>query len=134
MFFVSAREIPVIAYGAFIMFLVLALLIGLRFIVKGPEHERAQPFMRFTSVETHLGNIEPAALQQPGLRAIIEAVTANRRALPAPEGIFLGSSADLGAVRALTEKEAREILIQDDLAVKTKLPLDSSGESQTGTA
>lgn len=125
LFSITGKDNTLILNGSFVMFLGLATFVGCRYLWKGPEHERAQPFMSFTQLETHLGNIEPSALEQPGLRELVLFAAANRRALPPPEGIILGSSSDPTAVKPLSDDEARDIAIHDEAAVNPELSTET---------
>lgn len=99
-----------LAGGSFIAILTIVLFVGVRYLLKGPEAEKASPSVTIAHNRVNFINIDPAMI--PELRKLLRLL---RQPLPPPAGIIKGIAADPNSIVALTLEEA-EAIRQQDLA------------------
>jgi len=129
-FFLLARDkYPIIAYVSFGVFVTLALMVGIRYIIKGPEAERGQAAVYFGEGRIAIVNVEPGAMQSQAFREFIAFVVAHRRPLPAPAGIMTGPSSDPASIREIPPEEAEKLRQQDNAEI---LPSGTSERPSLG--
>jgi hypothetical protein len=97
-----------IAVGSASIIGVIVLGVVGRYVLKGPEAEKASPSVTIADNRVSLINIDPASL--PELRRLARML---RQPLPAPSGIIKGIAADPMSVIDLTPEQAEEMRQQD---------------------
>jgi len=94
--------------GSFALIGLIVVVVALRFGVKGPEVDRALPWISVS--QTPLGHAVQFGNVDPGMMAsLLEWVAAHRQPLPAPTGIVRGSAADPSAIEVLSPDEAERM-------------------------
>lgn len=106
--------VPDLRIPAFVLFAIVALLIVGRYVLRGPETERAQPTVSITHFEARIVNFDPAFMNTPEFRALLRALIQFRRPLPAPTGVLQGPSSNQASIREVPPEEAERLRIQDN--------------------
>jgi hypothetical protein len=94
--------------GSFGIFALIAGIVAVRFAVKGPEVDRALPWMMYSQTRggqaVHVGNMDPGMIQ-----SLVEWVIAHRQPLPPPSGVVEGSAADPSAIVPIPPEEGERL-------------------------
>src|SRR5206468_11440923 len=99
---------PLLMIAAFALIALIVVVVALRFAFKGPELDRALPFVSVS--HTPLGHAVQIGNIDPGMMAsLLQWVAANRQPLPAPSGIVTGSAADPSAILEIAPDEEERL-------------------------
>ena len=115
-FFYLSKDAPAlvyVAYGSFILFGVLLLIVAIRFLVNGPEADRHQSVVTITHAETRIVNIEPAIMGVEFLTNLMKEAVRFRQPLPAPSGIVQGPASDPASIKEISADEAERLKEED---------------------
>jgi hypothetical protein len=102
LFFLAAAEYPIVAYLASGLFALCVIVVLLRYAVKGPEQDRAQPSLTYSPQQLQIVNMDPAAME-----SLANMMVHGRQPLPPAAGILVGPASDPSSLRELTVEEAR---------------------------
>jgi hypothetical protein len=116
-FFAFGRPDPVITYGSFGLFVVLALAVIFRYAMRGPEVDRSQTVVAISHQAATISNVDLSQLTQGDLIAVMQAVINPRSPLPPPTGLIRGDSSDLHSIEHLDPAQAKVLADEDNAAL-----------------
>ncbi len=117
---------PIAAYVATGLFSVCVLGVVGRYIVNGPEQDRAQPSLTYSPQQLQIVNVDPVAME-----ALAKVMVLNRQPLPPPAGILIGPASDPAALQLISNEQAEKLVELDaaDASIGVGATVGTEGSS-----
>jgi hypothetical protein len=104
LFGLAADKYEVVAYIACGLFALCVLAVVGRYVIKGPEQDRAQPILTYSPQQLQIVNVEPAAME-----SLARLMVTSRHPLPPAAGILTGPASDPNAIQLLSPEQVDQL-------------------------